>query len=211
MNTSTFNGHDLNAVISAGLIGVKDATLRQGPRQAAPRPASIEALGIADDYVKRVYFYHRQLVDEQRHTGEEMSKLMENLVGGMEMPRQIGPFLVALCDGSKLQAAERIAELELEHFNRNDLIDQVAALFWTEARRRNPNLYGFSKLTLHSDWTFSGVETPESLFGTGLDVSSLLDLLKRSRGGEDLFPFSRGENDFPGGSPRSERSRYADS
>ncbi len=185
MSTTTkpFSGHDIGSLIDAGLVGVKLATLKQNPIGLEARPRDVAPLGIADDDVKRVYWFHAQLVSEIKSLEARFNGLISGLTENKS--RLLGPMIVALCDGSKLEDAKQAAELELELFEKRSICIEVGRRFWAEAKRRIPELYGYAGVTLHNDWTFSGSDKPKSKVA-GVEVDPLFEQMFRGLGGDSL-------------------------
>lgn len=167
-----FGGVDLDATITAGINGVKSATLQQNPMGCKPRPDDVPSQGEADNRIKRIYFFFNQIGDKMKAMKSEVEALTTEILGE-EPPRSFGTFMVRLCDGSKLHMAQLIEVLERELQEMSYMSTIVGTMFWAEARRRNRGLHGYRHIVLHSDWTFTGSDEPSEKRGLGEQIAGM--------------------------------------
>jgi hypothetical protein len=166
-----------------GIAAVNPRQFRNGPAHAEPRSAGIEAVGHADEYVKRIFCFMSSQTDRMGALKAQIRELSQELFGKLP-PKNVGEYLVELTGGSKAATAVRIRDLMDEVTDLADIIDTAHHLFGREARRRNPKMRGLTGAKLHSDWSFSEIKEPR-----GFDVGALLS---------SMFKDAFGDKDEPG-------------
>lgn len=222
MSQKVFEGIDTREMISVGTAGIDEFLLNEAPKGTPPRPSDVPELGSADNRIKRLYLFGQELEEDIESLDGQIKSVIAHIMSPVSDdsgPRRAGDALIALCDGRMADHARHVAELEAQYNEKVDLRKVVINEFWAEVKRRNPELRGWKKITIHDDWSFTAsndttddlkaqadklADKLEKIFGgKGRGAGGLDDLMSElKKNGFDVVGLGMGEDpsDFSPGS-----------
>jgi len=180
--------------IAAGVaaINVDRMTPPQSERQLGDTQ-----LATCDDYLKRLFAYHTNLVDEAKPVKRQIDELFNEITNSMMRPNlkgSISDSLSFMFDPSPemRDMYERLKGLEADLNKKSPLINLVGSLFWCEVKHRHPELASKPTIAVRDDWAIvepAETDNDEDLlrhgmfdFGDGGNLGDMLDALTRTMG-----------------------------
>ncbi len=138
-----------------------------------------KSLGVADDYLKKLFTLHSRLADETNPLIQEASDIVESILapvsGRMNEQDEVGALdaLMASATDENRQKVARFGELKVIIAANKPVVDLAAQAFWVEVRRRVPATAHVKNIVMTADWHFTAEK----------DDSGSLDALAALLGG----------------------------